>query len=294
MNILLTGATGFLGMALAEKFSGQGHKVYGIVREKSSFEKKNLLQKNGVNLLDSELIKKSIVENRIDCVVHAATNYGREEASLSEIFESNLILPLQILKELSKLEKRVTFINTDSFFNKENNIYSPLIDYSLSKKSLLEWLMYFSDLFPVINMRIEHIYGPGDGIAKFIPSITQKLLDPKTTSIDFSPGLQIRDFVYIADVVDSFCVLIKNISGETQNGFVEYQIGTGEGTTIRDMVNHLAILTNSNSRLEFGALPYREREIMSSISNKSFQNEYQWKHQTTLEKGLIEVISKLR
>jgi hypothetical protein len=33
---------------------------------------------------------------------------------------------------------------------------------------------------------------------------------------------------------------------------------------------------------------------MSSISNKSFQNEYQWKHQTTLEKGLIEVISKLR
>ena len=240
------------------------------------------------------MISNCINENQIDCIVHTATNYGREGASLSEILEANLVLPLTILKAMSSTSKKATFINTDSFFNKGNNVYSPLIDYSLSKKSLLEWLVFFSDSFPVINMRIEHIYGPNDVAAKFIPSITKKLSDPSTTSIDLSPGLQVRDFIYIDDVVEAFYLVVENHSDQTQIGFVEYQIGTGEGTTIRDLVRKIAKLSESNSILDFGALPYRDKEIMTSISDKGFQERFKWTHQTTLESGLIEVISRLK
>ena len=294
MNILLTGATGFLGNALAEKFCEQGHQVYGLVRENSSPDKKRQLLKKGVMLLQSNLISSCITESNIDCVVHTATNYGREGTDLSEILDSNLILPLKILKEIAKKRKNITFINTDSFFNKDNNVYSPLIDYSLSKKSLLEWLFYFSDLFPIINMRIEHIYGPNDGPGKFIPFVTEKMLDTKIKKIDFSPGLQVRDFIYIADVVDAFCLIVKDISVDVPNGFVEYQIGTGTPTSIKDLVQKMASISGSNADLIFGALPYREKEIMSSVSNCDFQTKYNWTHRTNLEKGLLEVITSLK
>lgn len=293
MNILLTGATGFLGNALAERFSEQGHQVYGIVRENSSPEKQRQLLQNGVKLLQNNLIGSCITESNIDCVVHTATNYGREGTDLSEILESNLVLPLQILKKIAEGNKNITFINTDSFFNKDNNIYSPLIDYSLSKKSLLEWLIYFSDLFPIINMRIEHIYGPNDGSEKFIPSITSKLVDTKTTEINLSLGLQVRDFIYISDVVDTYCIVIEDISKNIKNGFIEYQIGTGQATTIKELVIKMASISGTNSSLIFGALPYREKEIMSSVSNKNFQTKFNWTHKTTLEKGLTEVITKI-
>ena len=292
MNIFLTGSTGFLGLALAEKLIEQGHQVFGLVRANSSVEKKNKLKNLGATLISSDSYIDTLSLYEIDCVVHTATNYGRNNPILSEIFESNLILPLQILKDIAKTGKNITFINTDSSFNKDNYIYSPLIDYSLSKKSLLDWLIYFSNQLPIVNMRIELMYGPNDGVDRFISSIIKKLLDPQTQKINLSPGLQIRDFIYISDVVDAFSLLIENVTGERQHNFIEYQIGTGVGITIKDLVQQIATISESKAELIFGALNYRQNEIMSSVSDKSFQYEFNWEHKISVAEGLSKIIVK--
>ena len=78
--------------------------------------------------------------------------------------------PINLLEMAVKNNVGV-FINTDSYFNKENLSYNYLLNYSLSKKSLNLWLKHFSKKIKIINMVLEHIYGEYDNDNKFIEKI---------------------------------------------------------------------------------------------------------------------------
>ena len=158
-TILLTGATGFLGAHVLNSLLNKTND--DIVILKRSFSK--------TNRIESELSSSRVVSYNIDqvplesipwkdvsAVIHCATEYGRKGVSSSQILQSNLIFPVNIA-ELAMKNGVSTFINTDSYFNKEGQSYQYLLDYSLSKKSLNLWLSYFSQKIKVINMVLEHI-----------------------------------------------------------------------------------------------------------------------------------------
>jgi nucleoside-diphosphate-sugar epimerase len=201
-------------------------------------------------------------------------------------------LPLQILKVISARsagggeKKRIAFVNVDSFFNKSGNIYTPLINYSLSKKSLLDWLVHFSESIPVINMRVEHMYGPGDNDIKFIPLLMNKLLTPSITEIPLSPGMQIRDFIHVSDVSNAFALLLRGLNSHLGNGFTEYQIGTGVGTSIRELASRMKYQSGSKAILNFGAVPYSHKEIMSSMADSVFSQKFNWAYSISLNDGI--------
>jgi hypothetical protein len=85
------------------------------------------------------------------------------------------------------------FINTDSFFNKTGNSYSNLLNYSLSKKSLLIWLEKISASLKIINVVLEHMYGPGDSDSKFVEGIIR--------SVGIRESLASRLLMVINDVI---------------------------------------------------------------------------------------------
>ena len=297
VKILITGSTGFLGLELTRKLSLDGHEILGLVRNETTEIRKEQMQSFGgkavkidyKNLGTLNLLRS----NSIDLVIHTATSYGRQGENLSEIFQSNLVLPLQILKEIREGDKRIAFVNVDSFFNKSGNIYSPLIDYSLSKKSLLDWLIYFSDFMPVINMRLEHMYGPGDKETKLIPFLVNELSTRTTTEIKLSPGTQTRDFIHVSDISDAFVILIRGIESHIENGFTEYQIGTGVCTSIRELVLLMKHQSGSKAFLNFGSIPFGHKEIMSSVADSRFSQKFDWMYRYSLEDGIADLFASI-
>jgi nucleoside-diphosphate-sugar epimerase len=284
-KILLTGATGFLGSALLRRLVDHGYDVVVLKRSFSdTWRISDLVKKIVVYDVDRVSLIQIFEQQRIDIIVHTATNYGRQESSLFDVLQDNLIFPSTLL-EYGLKNKVDLFVNTDSFFNKGFEIkHEYLPNYTLSKRLFVEVLRYNSSKIRTVNCKLEHVYGPKDGPSKFIPAIINLLLSNKP-EIALSTGIQKRDFVFVEDVVDLYSLIIENMEKLTF-GFQEIEVGTGRITSIRELVTLMKEITqNSASTLAWGAVPNRVGEIDESSADLT-KRIFDWIAKTGLEAGL--------
>jgi CDP-paratose synthetase len=282
-NVLLTGATGFLGSNLLKPLIEEGYHVVVLKRSFSDTSRINVFI-DQVRFYDIDKIdlKSVFEENKIDVIIHCATSYGRKNEEPINLIESNLIFPLQLLA-LGKKASVPCFINTDTILDKRVN------HYSLSKKHFEDWFGVYENDMLCINVVLEHFYGPDDDETKFVSHIIQKLLIG-TNCIDLTEGLQERDFIYIDDVVGAFLLILKSIP-QFEKGSQRFEIGTNKPIKIREFVNLVKKISgNDNTILNFGAIPYRVNEIMKFEVNTTSIRKLGWQPKILLEEGLSRTI----
>ena len=281
-TILLTGATGFLGSHVLSELSRLEYNVIVLKRTFSDLFRIKEYMTN-IKTYDIDLIQLETVfeENHIDVIIHTATQYGRKEESLIDIVETNLMLPLKLiaLAEKNNVKK---FINTDTLLDKR------VSSYALSKKQFRNWLQFYSNKMICINASLEHFYGAFDDKTKFVTLIIKSLID-KVEFLDLTLGEQERDFIYIDDVVDAFIKIIE--WDQYQNGFYEYEIGSGTNIKIKDFILSASkIIENFSTKLNFGAIPYRENEVMKSHVDLTEITKLGWNSSVSFEMGLKKTI----
>jgi nucleoside-diphosphate-sugar epimerase len=172
MNILVTGATGYLGSRLLTKLlQDPNHQLILLVRRQSRLSRiQHLLPRVRTLPLETCDFPQAVAANAIDAVVHCATNYGRKEMPRPDIVEANLLLPLRILDGVLRSGRKVVFVNTDTMLDRNVSTYS------LSKKQFCDWLSAYSDEIACVNVVLEHFFGPGDDPTKFVSYVVQELL----------------------------------------------------------------------------------------------------------------------
>jgi len=281
--ILLTGGTGYLGSKILKQLVDNG---YNIILLKRSFSNPVRIKEyiNKIISYDIDLVplERIFSENTIDTIVHCATNYGRGENDPLHVIEANLLLPLKLL-ELGKKYHVKSFINTDTILDKRINYYS------LSKKQFKDWLIVYKQDYTCVNVLLEHFYGAGDDSTKFVTYIIHNLLK-NVDKIDLTRGEQKRDFIYIDDVVDAFVKIINSLDNFNRD-FYEFEIGTNHPLSIKQFVELAKQLSgNKHTLLNFGALPYRENEVMNYNVNTSEISKLGWKCNSTVEEGLKTMI----
>lgn len=281
-TVLLTGANGFLGSHLLEALLKQGYSVVILKRSTSNLWRIEHLVGQYISYdVDKLPIELAFEEQHIDCVIHSACHYGRNGSALSEVVESNLIFGLKVLE--AALNHQVTsFINTDSFLPRELNAYS------LSKKQLVDWLNQKSSNIQVINLKLEHMYGPKDDATKFIAWLV-KQLKQNVSQINLTAGIQKRDFIYIDDVVSAFLCVLQH--AENLPGFNEFEVGTGVSIEVKTFVENLEQVFEqrnglTNTQLNFGAVPYRQGEIMEFKVDNQALRQLGWEPKVSLSQGL--------
>jgi CDP-paratose synthetase len=293
MKVLLTGATGFLGSHLLIQLLKLNYETIIIKRTFSNTEKINdALNDKHITVydIDKDDIENIFYDHEIDLIIHVATEYGRNEISIHKILETNLILPLKLV-ELGIKYKVKGFINTDSYFNKANLTYSNLLNYSLSKRSLLTWLKQLSQQIKIVNVVLEHIYGPCDSDTKFVENFIQKIAVQRVRNISMTHGHQKRDFIYVNDVVDAYVSLIEftlihDFTYET------FEVGTGRSIEIREFVNLIRKLSESTTEINFGGIPYRSDEIMDSEADISKLHELGWSAKYSAMQGVSLILDR--
>ena len=106
-------------------------------------------------------------------------------------------------------------------------------------------------------------------------------------------GEQQRDFIYIDDAVAAYARLLQHRSALGQ-GFQELGLGSSKPIAVRHFVETAHRLTASQTRLQFGALPYRDHEQMQSCTDTTTLQALGWHCQTSLEQGLTHIIEELK
>jgi CDP-paratose synthetase len=296
-NMLITGASGFLGSHLLKRFCDLGFDVVGGIRATSNLWRlKSYSEKvRFINLDDQSSLENFFRDTKIDIIIHAACAYGRADSSEIDVFKANVELPLK-LAHLSRKCDSLLFINADTFFAKPEFELGHMGAYVLSKRHCWEWLQLFKNDLKIINMRLEHMYGPLDDRSKFISWFCEKFLKSagQQRLVELSSCSQLRDFVYIDDVISAFERVVLNASS-LHSGEI-FEVGTGEAKTVRAMVEQIQ-KTFSHSGVD-GVRPVfdmsrdRPGEIMQSSANIAPLEKLGWSPVFSLSQGvecLVEV-----
>ena len=287
-NILLTGAAGFLGSHLLEALLEKGYKVIILKRSTSNtWRIPHLLGQVSSYDIDKQSLELAFEQQNIDVAIHTAGQYGRDGCSISKIIEANVIFGVNLVDACLRHNVK-TFINTDTM------LLPYLNNYSLSKKQFVEWLKQHSDRIQVVNLRLDHMYGVKDDDNKFVAWILSQLKE-NTPEIKLTKGKQKRDFIYIGDVVSAFMFALDKRRDLPQ--FSELDVGTGRLVSVRKFVERMVfhfkkINPKLQTKLLFGAVPYRKGEAMSVDVDTTGLNKIGWKSEIKLDEGLSKIIKE--
>lgn len=279
---MLTGATGFLGSKLLNELVDKGYEVLVLKRSTSNTLRIDpFISKIKTINVDQLPHQKWFADFIPDTIIHCATDYGRNKSTTAEMMQSNLLLPLNLL-ELGEKFKVKHFISTDTALDKYTNAYS------LSKKQFKEWFEFYPGSMLRVNIELEHFYGPGDDKTKFVSYLVDTFLN-SSPEINLTLGEQRRDFIYIDDVISAYMMLIPEL--DKMEGFCNYNIATNETVQIKELVKQVQKIThNSSTKINFGAIPYRENEVMESNCDTTAIRKLGWQPKVGLHQGLEKMV----
>ena len=243
MNILITGATGFIGGFIVDEALSRGMQVWVAVRPTSSRKYLNdpRIQFLELNLSDKEQMKRQMDGLRFDYVVHAA---GATKCLHAEdFFRSNTEGTKNLVQALIELQmplRRFVFVSSLSVYGPVaeqqpyreicgNDTPQPNTAYGRSKLAAEQYIESIEG-FPYVILQPTGVYGPRERdyfmMAKSIKSHT-----------DFSVGYKPQDltFVYVLDVVQAIFLAL-----DCQKTGGKYMLSDGEvysSRTFSDLIH---------------------------------------------------------
>ncbi|HLP81285.1 MAG TPA: NAD(P)-dependent oxidoreductase [Nitrosomonas sp.] len=288
MKVLLTGATGFLGSALAKYWMQAGHELTLLVRPSSRLQRIESLLPNVlvVTCHEGSDLKKIVQIASPDCVVHTACSYGRLGEPALQIFDTNVRLGMLLIDAVLAAGKAPT-----CFINTATSLDSLAGNYALSKSQFSQWgdalARQNSDTLQFLNIRLQHMYGPGDDQSKF-SSYVLHACHNNQTELALTAGEQQRDFIYIDDAVSAYDFILNNQGQFSTSDRVD--VGSGDAPTVRKFVERVHSMLGSKTNLRFGAIPYRENEAMLCKADITRLRGLGWKPTYDLCRGIRKTI----
>ena len=158
--------------------------------------------------------------------------------------------------------------------------------YSLSKyKSTIQAQnLYIKKKFPIIIVRIFLVYGPEQKSNRLVPYVINSAL--KNLSFNCSSGKQLRDYIYIDDVINFLILLMK------KNGFDGeiFNLGTGNPVKIKDLINKICKIIKKG-KPNFGVINLRKDEPLKLFANmRKVKKLLKWEPKYSLQSGLLKTI----
>lgn len=263
---VVVGASGFLGSKIVDYLSNRDEKVLALVRKKKKLKVDNFEDLKNVKVLEydgkkiSKILKNFEIVNIYNCVVCYDRNIKTD--TISKIIEANINIPTKLLE--IAVEKKTNFVNFDTYYSKTEYIDEKLPHYTITKKMLRPWLIYYSDKIKIYNFIIEHLYGDPKINNKFIEKMIFDIAIKPKKKILLSSGSQKRDFIYIDDLIEIlFLSLKKNIF---KKGFFEIGLGNGFSISLKRFISKVKEISKSETILDFGKIPLKRNEIQNSYA----------------------------
>lgn len=266
-KIFLIGGSGFIGKNLVNQFRNN-YEVHVIDKyiDEQFFSKRPEVKTMKMDLVDEQVPKDYPSPDYIINLASIVTA-ERNFALFDGLISSNLKVLLNLYeryKEDKKLKLFIQFGSSEEYGNegspfKETIRECPNSPYALVKQLTVNTalMLHCNYGFPAMVVRPGNLFGKYQNTSKFIPYVIQQL--KANAPLNVTPCEQKRDFIYAEDFAWCIEQLVKNYQkavGEIVN------VGSGESISLKEIIEICKSHISSSSEVNYGALPYRENEVM--------------------------------
>ncbi|MGO9923111.1 MAG: NAD-dependent epimerase/dehydratase family protein [Isosphaeraceae bacterium] len=302
-RVTVTGGAGFLGQHVVKRLESYGARVF-VPRQRE------------YNLVSLDACLRCLLEEPCDVVIHAAAFYGGigiNQAEPAKLYYTNLVMGANVMEaaRLARVAKVVNIGTACSYPGyleghlKERDLWSgpchaSVVNYGLTKKMLAVQGEAYQKQYGLasIHLILTNLYGPGDSYnterSHVVAALIRKWVEAdlaRAPEIEvWGTGKPVREFIYVEDCADAIILAAEKYDDVT----LPLNIGTGIGTSIRELVESINAVTGYRGRIVWNA-DRPDGAMMKVLDVDRMKQELDgWAPPTDLNLGLKRTIAWYR
>ena len=296
MRVLITGGAGFIGSHLTDRLLARGDEVlvidnFATARRDNLTEHRQLQLVEGT-IVDPELVSKTFAEFQPEVVAHAAAAYKdpddwSEDAATNAAGTANVVKAAEAVgvKRLVYFQSALCYglhpleqpITLDHPLRPEDSSYaiSKTAGEHYVRLSGLDW----------VSLRLANAYGPRN-VSGPLPTFFQRLSEGKACFVMDTR----RDFIYVQDLID---LVVAALDGEGSGG--AYHASSGADYSIKELFDATVAALELDPAPEVEVRERNPDDAFTILLDPSrTQQDFGWKPETPLERGVAEAIAYYR
>jgi ADP-L-glycero-D-manno-heptose 6-epimerase len=310
--IAITGAAGFIGSCLVGKCNEQGREDLVVVDDFSiEIKNKNLQHKKFIEKIDRKEFINWFKSNseKIEWVLHIGARTDTTEFNYAVLEELNLNYSKSIWQICTENHIPLIYASSAATYGAGEYGYDdnhdlceklkPLNPYGISKNEFDKFVLQQTNTPPYwYGLKFFNVYGPNEFHKGRMASVifhafnqfreTGKVKLFKSHRNDFEDGMQLRDFIYVKDVLE----VIKWLMNHKPNSGI-YNVGTGTARAFYDLVSATAAAMQIDLNIDWIDIPedirdkyqYFTEANMAKLKNAGYQDPFY-----TLEDGVKDYV----
>ncbi|MGV3632913.1 MAG: NAD-dependent epimerase/dehydratase family protein [Pseudorhodoplanes sp.] len=303
---LVTGASGFVGRHLVEALLRRGTKVIALCRPTSLLPEhwRNAVERIDCRDWSTEGIAAALSGRAFVSLYHLAA-YGvvPTDRDAGEMRRINAQLPAALVRLCGQSGAAMVMAGSSAEYRRPDG-HTPLTEdapleadkaYGASKaRGTLDACRIADEAgVPLRVLRLFNVYGPGEAGHRLLPSLLSGLAANQRISL--SEGRQVRDFVYVGDVVEALLAAADHARSEGRTTSRVWNVATEKGHSVREFAEMTArLLGGGADLLGFGDLPMRPDEIEWLVgSAQRIRETTGWSPRHDLASGIAASLSRM-
>lgn len=314
MKYLVTGGAGFIGSNLTNKLVEKGQEVV-VIDDLSMGKIENFNDISKVTFIEGSITDKNLVvkifeENQFDYIFHLAAiaSVADSVEKPVETHQVNYEAVLNILDLVRKTQtqlKRFVFASSAAVYGddsqlpkKETSPIKPMTQYAVDKFAAERTAINFNNLYgvPASAVRFFNVYGPNQnpespysGVISILLNRYERTLAGENIGFTlFGDGSQIRDFIFIEDVVKALLLVAESDKSLGQ----VYNVGTENETDLNGVIEELDKICGT--QLEITHEAARAGDIHRSVADISALKSLSFIPENSVSQGLSKLVNYLR
>lgn len=293
-TVVVTGASGFVGSRVVPILAGNGYEVHGVSR-KSPARGQGAAAWHELDLLDPEALPKLFDDIQPTHLLHLAwcTEHGRfwESPENDDWAEASIRL-WRAFRDAGGTR----FVGVGSCAEYEwgevplvedSSPVRPASRYGSRKDKVRRTLQAEAgEVGSWAWGRLFFLYGPQESSERLVSFVAESLLAGRV--VPTTDGEQVRDYLHVDDAARALADLV----GSNRSG--AYNIGSGDGHRVRDIIEAIGRICDAPELIEFGAIDRPADDAEAVVADIAKARDLGWSPRVELTEGLRSTVSALR